>query len=58
MNLKKIGLKLKKLGKYISALSNAALINRSEYAFFFWGVNDITHEVVETTFDWNIEINH
>ena len=47
-----------KLGKYISALSNAALINRSEYAFFFWGVNDITHEVVGTTFDWNIEINH
>ena len=47
-----------KLGKYISALSNVALINRSDYAYIFWGINNYTHEVVGTDFDWNIEINH
>ena len=35
--------------------SNAVLITHSDYAFFFWGINDSTHEVVGTTFDWNIE---
>lgn len=26
-----------KLGKYISVLSNVALINHSDYAYIFWG---------------------
>jgi ATP-dependent DNA helicase RecG len=47
-----------KLGKYISALSNAALISHSDYAYFIWGINDSSHEVVGTKFDYNIEVNH
>ena len=47
-----------KLGEYISGLSNSAKICNSEYAFFFWGIDDKTHEVVGTTFDFDAEVNH
>ena len=47
-----------KLGEYISGLSNSAKICNSEYAFFFWGIDDKTHEVVGTTFDYDAEVNH
>lgn len=39
------------LGEYISALSNAAAFHHRKYAFFVWGVNDDTHEIVGTKFN-------
>lgn len=39
------------LGEYVSALSNSAAIHHKKYAFFIWGVNDETHEIVGTDFD-------
>ena len=39
------------LGEYISALSNAAAFHHKKYAYFIWGVNDKTHEIVGTTFN-------
>ncbi len=49
---------LDKLGQYISALSNAARINHSENAYFFWGVNDASHDIVGTNFDYEMDVNH
>lgn len=40
------------IGEYISALSNAAAICRKEFAYLIWGVNDETHEIVGTKFDF------
>ena len=39
------------LGEYVSALSNAAAFHYKKYAFFIWGVNDKSHEIVGTTFN-------
>ena len=39
------------LGEYISALSNAAAYHSEETAYFIWGVNDVTHEIVGTNFN-------
>ncbi len=39
------------LGEYVSALSNAAAFHDKKYAYFVWGVNDDTHEIVGTTFN-------
>ncbi len=47
-----------KLGAYISALSNVAKVKGSDYGYFFWGVNDKTHEVVGTNFDYDQEIKN
>lgn len=44
------------LGEYISALSNSAKINNSDFAYFFWGINDKTHDIKGTSFDYDIEI--
>ena len=45
------------LGEYISALSNAAAYHSEENAYFIWGVNDKTHEIVGTTFNQYREYN-
>lgn len=39
------------LGKYISALSNGACLEREENGYLFFGVDDGSHEVVGTSFD-------
>jgi len=39
------------IGEYISALSNTAALFNQNYAFMIWGINDITHEIVGTSFD-------
>lgn len=39
------------LGEYVSALSNAAAFHYKSYAYFVWGINDETHEIVGTTFN-------
>lgn len=45
------------LGEYVSALSNAAAFHYKKYAFFIWGINDITHEIVGTTFNQYCDYN-
>ena len=47
-----------KLGEYISALSNTARIIGSDYAYFFWGINDKTHAICGTSFNYNMDVNH
>ena len=39
------------LGKYISALSNGACLEREENGYLFFGVDDNSYEVVGTSFD-------
>ncbi len=39
------------IGQYISALANAAILERQERAWLVWGINDKSHEVEGTTFD-------
>ena len=46
------------LGQYISALSNTAKVIGSEFAYFFWGVENDRHDIIGTSFDYNREINH
>lgn len=41
-----------RLGKYISALSNGACLSNQEFGYLFFGVNDVTHEVGYTKFDY------
>ena len=43
------------LGEYISALANSATYNDENYAYFVWGINNDTHDVVGTTFNYHIE---
>ena len=45
------------LGEYVSAMSNAAAFHYRKQAFFIWGVNNDTHEIVGTTFNQYCEYN-
>lgn len=46
------------LGEYISALSNSAAIAGKKYAYFVWGIDDKSHEIVGTNFNCNQDVNH
>ncbi len=46
----------KELGEYISALSNVAVLKQKENAYFVWGIENKTHKVVGTKFDFHKEI--
>ena len=46
------------LGKYISALSNSAAIAGRKYAYFVWGIDDKTHEIVGTSFNCNQDVRN
>lgn len=46
------------LGEYISALSNSAAIAGKRYAYFVWGIDDKSHEIVGTDFNCNQNVNH
>ena len=39
------------LGKYVSAISNAAAFHYQEMGYFVWGISDSKHEIVGTTFN-------
>ena len=39
------------LGQYISALSNSAATEGRSKAYFVWGIDDTTHDIVGTDFD-------
>ena len=45
------------IGEYISALSNASAFHFRPYAYFVWGVNDKTHEIVGTKFNQYCDYN-
>lgn len=42
---------LDKLGEYISAISNSAVICNKKEGYFIWGINDKTHTIVGTNFN-------
>lgn len=46
------------IGEYISALSNAAVLCRKEFAYLVWGVDDNTHHIVGTKFDFRKDIKN
>ena len=45
------------LGEYISALSNSAFLSGKDNGYFIWGVNDITHKIVGTNFNFYQDYN-
>ena len=47
---------LDELGRYISALANAAAMVGLKYAYLVWGINDKTHEIVGTRVNFDKEI--
>lgn len=46
------------IGQYISSMSNAAALEGEEYAYFIWGVNDKTHEITGTQFDFYRDVKN
>lgn len=47
-----------KLGKYISGMSNVATMRGEKNAFFIWGVENETHKIVGTKFNYNQSIQN
>lgn len=43
---------IQQLGEYISAISNAAAYLGKKNGYFIWGVNDKTHDIVGTEFNY------
>jgi predicted HTH transcriptional regulator len=39
------------IGKDISALANAAVVEGQDYAYLLWGINDQTHAIIGTSFN-------
>ena len=46
------------LGEYISALSNSAAYEGKKQAYFVWGVDDATHEIKGTGFNYNQDVKN
>ena len=46
------------IGEYISSLSNAAALEGEEYGYLVWGVNNKTHEITGTTFDYRVDVKN
>ncbi len=46
------------LGEYISALSNSAAYEGRGQAYFIWGIDDTTHEIEGTDFNFNKTIKN
>lgn len=44
------------LGEYISALSNSAAYCGRQYAYFVWGIEDVSHDIVGTSFDFDRDV--
>ena len=45
------------LGEYVAALSNAAAFHYKKSAYFVWGIDDDTHEIVGTEFNQYCDYN-
>lgn len=46
------------IGEYISSLSNTAAMLGKEQAYLIWGVNNDTHEIVGTKFDYHQDVKN
>lgn len=46
------------IGEYISSLSNAAALEGQEYGYLVWGVNNATHDITGTTFDYRVDVKN
>ena len=46
------------IGEYISSLSNAAALEGQEYGYLVWGVNNDTHDITGTTFDYRVDVKN
>ena len=46
------------IGKYISALANAAAIDDEHFGYLVWGVRDSDHSIVGTTFDPDSDVRN
>lgn len=47
-----------KLGKYFSAMSNEATLRNRQYSWIVFGVDDKTHELIDTKYCVNNNFNH
>ena len=56
LNLRIAGMTLPVVGEYISSMSNAAAMCGKENGYVIWGVNNKTHELTNTTFDYRKDI--
>ena len=48
----------REVGEYISGMSNAASMVGQEMAYFVWGIENKTHQVVGTTFDFHGDVKN
>lgn len=46
------------IGEYISSMSNVAAMLGKKAAYFVWGINDKTHEIVGTKFDYHQDVKN
>ena len=46
------------IGEYISSLSNAAALEGREAGYLVWGVDNDTHEIIGTTFDYTVDVKN
>lgn len=46
------------IGEYISSMSNAAAMLGKENAYLVWGVDNDTHELTDTTFDFHKDVKN
>ena len=46
------------IGEYISSLSNAAAMVGKESGYLVWGVNNETHELTDTSFDYRVDVKN
>lgn len=46
------------IGEYISSLSNAAALEGQENGYLIWGVNNDTHEITGTAFDYRVDVKN
>lgn len=42
------------IGEYISALNNSAALCERPYAYMIWGLDDSSHEITGTAFNYKI----
>lgn len=46
------------IGEYISSLSNAAALEGQAFGYLIWGVNNDTHELTGTKFDYTVDVKN
>ena len=46
------------IGEYISALSNAAALVGQDAGYLVWGIDNNTHRIIGTTFDYHRDVKN